>query len=73
LNADELTKDAIKQNAMIITHGVFYPQADIDENILDEIFNKDVVKKHCTLIQSFPVLTEGITNQLNLFQCQENL
>jgi len=70
LNADTLTRDAIKQNAMIVTHGASYPQAGVDENILDGIFNKQIIQKHCKQIVSVPVFTEGVVNRVNLFSCQ---
>ncbi len=70
LNANKLTLDAIKQKAMIVTHGVSYPQAGINEQILDGIFDKQLMKKHCKLIVSAPAFTEGITNRINLFQCK---
>jgi hypothetical protein len=73
LHADILTRDAIQKNAMIITHGASYPQANINEKIIDEIVNKDMIKKHCTLVTSFPVFTEGVINQLNLFQCTKTI
>ena len=69
LNADQLTKDAIKQKAIIITHGASYPQAGVDEKILDGIFNKQMIQKHCKQIVSVPVFTEGVVNRVNLFTC----
>lgn len=70
LNANELTKDAIKQKAIIVTHGASYPQAGIDEKILNGIFNKQAVQKQCKQIVSVPVFTEGVVNRVNLFRCQ---
>lgn len=70
LDANQLTTDAIKQKALIITHGALYPQAGVDEQVLDGIFNKDLIKKHCKLSTSIPVFTEGVTNRVNIFQCK---
>ena len=70
LNADKLTKDAIQQKAMIITHGAYYPQVGIDEKILDGIFNKKLIKQHCKMITSIPAFTEGVTNRVNLLLCK---
>lgn len=70
LNANQLTKDAIAQKAIIITHGASYPQAGVDEKILDGIFDKKQMKEKCKIIVAVPVFTEGVVNTLNLFRCK---
>lgn len=70
LNADTLTADAIEQKAMIITHGASYPEANVEEKILNGIFNKQMIQKHCKQVVSIPVFTEGVVNRVNLFSCQ---
>ncbi len=69
LDADQMTADAIKQKSIIVTHGVFYPDQGVRIDTTDEIFDKGQIEKSCTLIDSFPVQTEGIENRLNLFRC----
>lgn len=65
-----LTQKAILQKTIIITHGAYYPQADIQEKILDDdILNKKIIEKSCRFLSSFPVQTEGVANQINLFKC----
>jgi hypothetical protein len=70
LHATVLTNDAVKQKAIIITHGADYPQYGIKELVMDEIFDKQVLSKHCSLMYSQPIYTEGITNRINLFSCR---
>lgn len=70
LNANVLTKDAIKQKAIIVTHGADYSQANVEEKILDGIFNKQAIQKHCKQIVSVPVFTEGVVNRVNVFTCR---
>jgi hypothetical protein len=69
LSADSLSKDAIEKKAMLISHGVYYPEANIQEDMYSEIFMKDLVKDNCRLIKRFPVKTEGIDNRINFFAC----
>lgn len=69
LDKEFLTKQAIKKRTIIVTHGASYPELNIEEQIIDNIFNKDLIKKSCSLIGSFPVSSEGITNRINLFKC----
>lgn len=69
LNADTLTNDAIEKKAMVITHGLYYPQSTIDEPIVDGIVNKKTLLEKCKQVGSFPITTEGITNRLSLFRC----
>jgi hypothetical protein len=70
LNAKELTADAIEQKAMIVTHGASYPQAGVEEVVIDEIFDKEQVEKSCRLVKGFPVKMEGPENRLNLLVCK---
>lgn len=69
LDAKKLTQKAIDQKAILISHGAYYPASGIQEDMLDEIFDKTLVKKHCKLINRFPVKAEGIVNSVSLFQC----
>ena len=69
LNSKKLTTDAIKQKAIIVAHGAYYPEMGVNEEVTDEIFDKSQIKKSCKLIGSFPVQTEGPENRLNLLKC----
>lgn len=69
LNESLLTKDAIKQHSLLISHGAYYPQFNIEDPLMGGIFDKDQVTTSCNLIHSYPVTTEGIDNRLNIFRC----
>lgn len=69
LDARKMTGDAIEQKALIVTHGLDYPQQGVTELVTDEIFDAEAVKKSCKLVGSFPVQTEGPQNRLNLMRC----
>lgn len=70
LNATKLTNDAIQQNALFISHGVSYPASGIEQTIVNGIFDVQTIAKHkCKVVGSFPVISEGIVNKLNLISC----
>lgn len=69
LDANLLTKKAIKQKSIIVSHGVSYKEAGIEESLIDGIFDKETVKKSCRLILSSPVQSEGVINRINLLKC----
>jgi drug/metabolite transporter superfamily protein YnfA len=69
LDARKMTGDAIGQKALIVAHGLDYPQQGVTEIVTDEIFDVEAVKKSCKLVGSFPVQTEGPQNRLNLMRC----
>jgi hypothetical protein len=64
-----LTDKAIKTKTIIITHGAEYPENNIKEDILDNIFVKESIYKKCKNILSVPVFAEGDVNRINLFKC----
>jgi hypothetical protein len=64
-----LTDRAIKSKTIIITHGADYPDYNVKQDILDNIFIKETIYKNCKNILSVPVLSEGDTNKINLFKC----
>ena len=68
-NKDVLTDKAIKSRAIIITHGADYPQYNIKQDILDNIFVKESIYKNCKVILSVPAISEGDANRINLFKC----
>lgn len=69
LDAKTLTREAISQHALVISKGVFYPTFNVRDDIVSEIFDKEALKKSCTLLESYPIKTEGLENRLNLFTC----
>lgn len=64
-----LTNKAIRNKTIIIAHGAHYPQYNIKQDILDNIFIKEVIYKNCKIILSVPVISEGDANRINLFKC----
>lgn len=68
-NKELLTNKAIKSKTIIIVHGADYPQYNIKQDILDNIFVKETIYKNCKIVLSVPVLSEGDANRINLFKC----
>ncbi|MDO8620944.1 MAG: glycosyltransferase family 39 protein [Candidatus Levybacteria bacterium] len=64
-----LTNDAISSKTIIIAHGANYPEANVKQDILDGIFNKEKIYKACKVILSVPVQAEGVANRINFFKC----
>ncbi|MBI2613861.1 MAG: glycosyltransferase family 39 protein [Candidatus Levybacteria bacterium] len=64
-----LTDKAIKTKTIIVTHGADYPDYDIKQDILDNIFVKEAIYKNCKKILSVPAISEGDANRINLFKC----
>lgn len=69
LDAKFLTKKSFSEKTILVAHGAYYPQFNIEENILDGIFDKEEVKKNCKLLSTFPVQSEGLINRINLLKC----
>jgi 4-amino-4-deoxy-L-arabinose transferase-like glycosyltransferase len=69
LNAEKLTEEAVAQKGIIIAHGLSYPAYGVEEEVVDEIFDKEMIEKSCKLIKSFPIKMEGPENRLNLLRC----
>lgn len=69
LNATKLTKNAVRQHALLITEGVWYPQAGITQDVLTEIIDQKELKKNCKHIKRFFFQSEGLTNAINFFRC----
>ena len=65
----ELTDKAVKSKTIIVTHGADYPEYNIKQDIVDNIFVKETIYKNCKNILSIPVISEGDTNRINLFKC----
>lgn len=68
-NKEYLTRKAVESRTIIIAHGADYPQYNIKQDILDNIFVKETIYKNCRIIQSTKVLSEGDGNRINLFKC----
>lgn len=69
LSASEMTKLGVQQNALFIGHGMHYPQANIRQDITDEIFDPSQLSASCSIKGLFPVKMEGTQNRLVLFRC----
>ncbi len=69
LNSKTLTNQAIKHKTIIVSHGAYYQDININERIIDNIFAKDIVSKKCKYLTGTPVIMEGVTNRINLFKC----
>lgn len=69
LDAKKLTKEAINNKTMLVAHGAVYPQLRVEEYVVDEIFDKELVKKSCKLLESVPVNSEGYINRISLLKC----
>jgi len=69
LNKEFLTNKAVRSKTIVISHGTFYPYLNINEQIVDDIFNKKLILKSCKLLDSIPVKSEGAVNRINLFKC----
>lgn len=69
LDSKKLTKEAINNKTVLVTHGAFYPQLGLEEHVVDEIFDKELVKKSCKLLESVPVNSEGYINRISLLKC----
>ncbi len=69
LNKDTLTQHALEQHAMVIVHGISYPSMELERKIANDIIDQKKIEKHCRLVKSIPVTTEGIINRVNFFQC----
>jgi len=65
-----LTDKAVKSKTIIVTHGADYPEYNLKQDIVDNIFVKETIYKNCKIILSIPVLqAEGSVNRVNLFKC----
>lgn len=69
LNGRELTREAVGEGALIVSHGMYYPQYNIDYPILGEMFDPDLITKSCERKISFPVRMEGQENRVVVFSC----
>ena len=69
LDKNFLTNKAINSKTIIFSHGASYPYLNINQLIVDEIFNKQQVLNSCKLLSSIPIKSEGVTNRINIFKC----
>ncbi len=71
LSAEEMTNQAIAKKALVVVHGVSFPQYKIEDTVLDEIVVREIIQERCTLAYSHPIYAEGVANRLNFFRCFE--
>jgi len=69
LDASILTKKAITNGALLVTKSAIYPQYQINEIFMSEIFDTPQLN-NCELILSEPVRFEGTENALSLVFCK---
>ena len=69
LNAEVLTHDAIKKKTLLIAHGVYYPEYNIQQPIIDEVFDMKQIEKSCRILSAFPAKLEGTANIFTLARC----
>ena len=69
LHATGMTKKAIEQNALFVGHGMHYPEANIRQDITDEIFDPRQLSSSCHIKGLYPVRMEGAQNRIVLFRC----
>lgn len=69
LSAKSLTHEAISQHALVITQGVWYPEAGIKEDILTDAVVKKSIYKNCSLKKHFNFYSEGSTNIIAFYRC----
>lgn len=71
LNAQRMTSLALQNKTIVVVHGISYPQYNIEDQVLDEIVDKEKILNDCNLAYSHPVYAEGIANRINIFSCFE--
>lgn len=70
LHANRLTSEALKKKTIFIALGASYPQQNIAVDIVSEVIDKKQLQRmHCRLLTSYPVVTEGLENRLNIISC----
>jgi len=69
LDAKVLTNEAIKQHALVITQGVWYPQLGIREDILTDVVIAETIRNNCRVIKRFNFNSEGDTNTIAFYRC----
>lgn len=69
LNANTLTMDAIKQHALIVTQGVWYPEQGITQDFMTDIIDTKLVNNNCHMVNRFPFRSEGVINSITLSSC----
>ncbi len=66
-NAKELSQKAASSKTMIVSLGVEYPE--ITKSVVTDMFDEEIITKHCKLVASYPVISEGGINRINLSRC----
>ena len=65
-----LTERAIESRTILIANGADYPQYNLKQDIVDNIFIKEAIYRKCKIILSAPIQqAEGSINRVNLFKC----
>jgi hypothetical protein len=69
LQSGILTNEALRKRALLIGHGVEYPEFNVKQDLVDEIFDKSKLSAKCKFVGNFPEKTEGYENRLQLVTC----
>ncbi|CAN5148862.1 hypothetical protein BH11PAT1_BH11PAT1_0570 [soil metagenome] len=72
LNNKTLTKDALSQHALFVGHGVYYPEENLNQPLINEIFDLTQMQGKCKIEGSYPIVSEGMTNRITLVACGRN-
>lgn len=71
-SAPKLTKDAITQQAAVITYGLEIPAKALNLPAATEIVDAKQLLKGCKIVSRNPVRAEQMANQLVLWDCSRN-
>lgn len=69
LDGKKLTEKAIAEKTIIVAYGTFNNKLNIDNIAQDEIFDKDLLKKYCKRLASFPIYAGNAANRIYLLKC----
>ncbi len=71
-SATEMTTRALEEKTLLISQGISLPLFGIEEAITSDIFDVELVKKHCTVIYEHQVQAEGGVNRIYIWRCYGN-
>ncbi len=66
-NAKELSQKAATSKTVLLSIGVEYPR--LTKTIITDMYDEEIIAKNCTLVASYPVISEGGVNRINVSRC----